>query len=495
MKKMKKNFIFLYLVATSVMLVAPGCKKGYFDINTNPNSPTEVPARFLLSSALVNSARQMEAGNLNFANYWMGYWCPSGDFIPDNNLLTYNVTTDFQTGNWSGNYITLRNYKDMITQGSADPKLVYYKAIGRVMWAFHFAHIVDLYNNAIYSEYGIPETTLFPKYDNGSDIYVDLLSQLDGAIADIAGASPEAENPGDFDVMFGGEMQEWQQLANNLKVKLLLHLSNNTSLASIVSAGFAGIDQSIGFFTGNAKINPGFSNASDANQNPKWASNGFEVNGAERQGYRFNRACKFAVDYMKNNGDDRLSFFYKPNSEAEVKGRVFGSSATAGLEGNSFISAIGSGVLKSVSQDAYIMPSYQIHFLLAEAYQRGFLTGDAKATYEGGVQASFDLLGAGSAFSILNGGYATWDNANDPLELIYLQGWVAANGIDPLESYTTWRRTGYPEDLPVSIYPGVNATHIPYRLAYPTAEYSFNAASVNAQGTIEPLNSKIFWMP
>ena len=67
--------------------------------------------------------------------------------------------------------------------------------------------------------------------------------------------------------------------------------------------------------------------------------------------------------------------------------------------------------------------------------------------------------------------------------------------IDPVESYSDWRRLGIPSDLPVSVYPGTTATHIPYRLLYPTSEYHYNAANVNGQGTINQFTSKIFWMP
>ena len=69
------------------------------------------------------------------------------------------------------------------------------------------------------------------------------------------------------------------------------------------------------------------------------------------------------------------------------------------------------------------------------------------------------------------------------------------NTYDAVESWSDWRRTGVPTDLPVSIYPGTTATHIPYRLLYPATEYAYNGANVNAQGTINVFTSKIFWQP
>ena len=85
--------------------------------------------------------------------------------------------------------------------------------------------------------------------------------------------------------------------------------------------------------------------------------------------------------------------------------------------------------------------------------------------------------------------------SNDKIKTIITQKWAALNAYDPLESFSDWRRLKIPSDLPVSIYPGNTATHIPYRLIYPTSEYNYNSSNVNGEGTIDPLSSKIFWMP
>ncbi len=481
------------------------CKKGYFDINENPNSPTSVPAKFLLPTALVNSARQLEGGNQDFANYWMGYWAVSAGFGADANLLTYNVTTNFATGNWLSNYITLRNYKDMITQGTNDSTLINFRAISRVMWAHHFMHIVDLYGNAIYTDYGNYEQNLFPGYDDAQSIYLDLLVQLDGAIADVEiGTEILATKPSATeDLVFAGNMENWKKFANNLKLKILLHMSNKTDLNSIVTQGLNSIDQAIGFYLEDVKLNPGYNNGNSASQNPRWSNVGFAINGEAYGNRNYVRANAYAVNYLSSKADGRLSYIYDLNNAGTIKGRVFGSNGFTG-ETNTEISPIGGsrllrlerkGVLKDEDMDSYLMPAYQIDFLLAEAYQRGLLTGDAKIAYEAGINASFSLLGAPElAFGTIIG-YANFDNAVDKLDAIYRQAWIAGNTYDAFESYTTWRRTGYPKDIPVSIYPGTNTEHIPYRLAYPLQEYSFNAQNVEAQGTINPLSTKIFWMP
>ncbi len=76
-----------------------------------------------------------------------------------------------------------------------------------------------------------------------------------------------------------------------------------------------------------------------------------------------------------------------------------------------------------------------------------------------------------------------------------MQKWAALNSIDPMESWGDWRRLGIPTDLPVSIFPGNTAPHIPYCLPYPVNEVSYNSANVPAGGTASDIfTKKIFWM-
>jgi hypothetical protein len=140
-------------------------------------------------------------------------------------------------------------------------------------------------------------------------------------------------------------------------------------------------------------------------------------------------------------------------------------------------------------------------FLQAEAIQRGYITGDVTATFNSAVSESFRIVGvpayatAAATYTTQNDPLTNFSKASDPITTIITQKWAALNTFDGLESWSDYRRLTIPQ-VPVSIYPGVTTTHIPYRLPYPTSELNFNSANVPDGGTAtESINGKIFWMP
>ena len=484
-----------------LLLATAGCKKGTFDINSpNPNSPSpeSVPTKFILSAALNGSASLIAGGNNDFANYYMGYWAVSGDYIPNANLLTYNITAAFFTGNWDGGYPLLKNYNTIIGK-SADASQANYAAISNIMTALHFQNLVDIYNNVPYSQALQGATITNPAYDDAATVYAALIDRLDAAIASI-NANPDAEDPGAYDIMFGGDMSMWKKLANTIKLRILMRQAPGAAseiqskLNGLSSADFLGAGE-------DAQINPGYGNTAGNKQSPLWQDIGFGTSGISYGNRDYNRACKYGVDFYNNLSDPRASRIYSPNSDTLIKGRNFGSTE-AGNEHNTDISAVGGpGILTAPEMPATILMASESLFLQAEAAQRGYTTGDAASLYQQAVTESFRFFGvedyANAAIDYTSqiSSKTNWESASDKITLIITQKWAAMNTIDPLESWADWRRLGIPSDLPVSIYPGTTAAKPPIRLIYPQSEYDYNNANVNAQGTINPLSSKIFWMP
>ena len=174
----------LFSLITIALFAIVGCKKGTFDINSpNPNVPSTVPPKFSLSAALKESADLMynamgssTASGQDFLQYWMGYWAVSGDYIPSNSVVLYQLNTDYFSGNWDQAYLNLKNY-DVIESASITDPSPNYEAIAKIMEAFVYQRIVDLYNDAPYTTALNGGADNFPTYDKGADIYKSLISQ------------------------------------------------------------------------------------------------------------------------------------------------------------------------------------------------------------------------------------------------------------------------------------------------------------------------------
>jgi hypothetical protein len=505
--------IKIYLAATSAcaLLMVAGCKKGTFDINgTNPNTASGVASQFVLSAALSASANSsFNGGFTDFANLFVGYWAFSGDYGGYGTTATYNLNNGYGAANWDYVYNTcLVNY-DNIRKNSQAAQEANYLGIAEIMEAFHFQRLVDIYNNIPYSQALQGGTINYPKYDDAATVYTSIVHKIDSGIAAIQSAPGNADNPGKYDVMFGGNMQNWILFGNTVKLKILLNLTQYSAGASLISSELSGMttDDFLGAGVDGA-VNPGYSNSSGSQQNPTYQNVGFTISGTDQGDHDFYRANSYAADFYLNNKDPRAYRFYGLNTQDTIRGRAFGSQI--GSEHNTLISSVGPGILQGPTQSSYILPAFESLFFQAEALQRGFIgagsnVAGAQDAYQQAVSESFRVLfknvpganyqDSATIYYTQSNAKTNWANAPDPITLIITQEWAALNVFDPITSWNNWKRLNIPSDNPVSIYPGTTAAHAPIRLIYPTDEYTTNSANTNAQGTIDPINSKIFWMP
>ncbi len=493
---MKKYILIIaVLFATGIT----SCKKDYLSLEVNPNTPSVATPQFLLAGALKVAA---DIVNQDYSNYavWGGYWTSSGNYVPSPQLQQYQFTTDnYQV--FSPLYTNLTNFNNLIA-ASSTADLANFKAIGIIMKAYDFEELVDVYNDVPYSQAFQASTNFFPAYDKGQDIYNDLVKQLDAAIA-LIGANPTATSPGKSDIVFQGNMANWQKFANTLKLRLAIRQSNlgtNAAQADLASTS------AVGYIDGTfeADVNPGYAN-SDSNggqESAFWAAYGFDQNGNPTGSNIYYRANAFFVNLLGIYNDPRLNEYFAltqpPNTPSGtpasiIRGNIFGD---AGALQNTYTSAIGPGLLKSATQNAVIFSSAESLFLQSEAAVRGWITGDPKALYQAAITASFAAVGASGATTyysqpgIVN---VNWDASTDKIQAIVTQKYISLIGYGNLEAYNEIRRTGYPVGVPVSIDPKRAGNTNPSRVFYPTSEYKQNAANVGKEGTINIFTSKIFW--
>jgi hypothetical protein len=144
------------------------------------------------------------------------------------------------------------------------------------------------------------------------------------------------------------------------------------------------------------------------------------------------------------------------------------------------------------------MTAAEVQFNLAEAKQRYgasvTIAGTPKSFYEEGVKQSYRALGASTTglAALLASGVndMDFDASTDKLNAIAYQKWFALGYFNGLEAWSEYRKSGYPL-TPQSR--AVTTSARPLRLYYPGTELGSNGANVNAQGTIDPLSTRIFW--
>lgn len=511
-KRKANKALFAVMAAAAVV---SGCQKGTFDINTNPNSPTTVAPKLSLSSSLAGTASLMYNGNADMLQNWMGYWTQSGGYTPSNTYVLYQLTSGTGSGNWDQAYINLNNYKTMIT-ASNTAALSNYKAVGMIMTAFVFQRIVDLYDKAPFTTALTQNAQYSYKYDDGATIYKGCIAKIDSALALINAnlSGTTASSLGNYDVMFKGDMTKWIKFGNTLKLKMYMRQTATTNNGSLGDAGvkaalatnpLTGKAYVAADFLGageNGDINPGYSSAADAQVNPEYLDVVANSAGSPGTNQKYFRANAFYVTTAKAHKDLRDTAFYYPNGTNNViLGRVYGSQN--GNESNTLISALrGWGFKNGYTEDAPVIPGFESLFLQAEATYRGYLSYSSAADlYTAAVTESYVFVGLTSAqaaaYLAQTDPYVDYATASDKLEVILDNKWAALNSTDVLESYSDYRRTGYPKALPISIYPGADAVvkHIPWRFPYPTSELNYNSANVPSGGTATDVLTKgVFWM-
>ncbi|MEN0053809.1 MAG: SusD/RagB family nutrient-binding outer membrane lipoprotein [Mucilaginibacter sp.] len=496
----------LILFCSAAVTLLGGCAKNYLDINTNPNSPTNVASGLVLTNAL-NRTAGSTTGSSNFyqfASAWIGYWNYSGAVAAFAEERSYQFTTNYGPANgiWNSLYDNLEDYDYLEKQGNATND-VFYTAIAKTMKAYDYHNLVDVFGNIPYSDALKATASIRPKYDKDQAVYEDLAKKLDTAATLFKGlVGKVSSSDGAYDIMYKGDAQKWGKFANTLKLRILLRQSEIAGRDAYIKGEIAKITANGMGFIGvgeGGSVNPGFTN-STGKQNPFYSSFGYTPAGksSPTDNHRYYIASEYAINFYQNNNDPRLGYLYTTINDGAgttYSGSRFGPTAQSPQDNPQNRSAIGTGILKGADMAQPLFTDFESLFLQAEAAQRGYITGSVRSLYESAVQQSFTYLGAGSASAYLAmpTAVSNWDQAANKLTLIMTQKWAAMNGINDMESWADFRRLNIPSDIPVSDNPAAIVRKIPVRMLYPQSEYNYNPDNVLAQGTISQFTSRIFW--
>ena len=436
-----------------------GCTRDFAEINTNGNAPSTVQNELLFRQVLYGYGDAMSyegfvAGNLLSQHFAM----------IDFNLLDRHALSSPQEGGnpWDVLYVALRDNQTVLDQSRSQPAAAVYEGPALVMKAYLAMRLTDIFGDVPYFEAFSGRTTgvVTPAYDRQEDIYLapggilDNLATAVDAMQDYTGAIRLGG-----DILFDGDLDGWVRFANSLRIKALLRISGREDVADRLRDLYQ---------EGNYIRTPEQDATFDFASGPP---NSFAFATARIGIFNVFLMSLTAERVFDELDDPRVAVLYRPAANTgEYSGIINGIDAATAIVPDDYARPGTIWRENTGDLDFNYLTAWETQLLLAEAAHRGLIAADPRELYEAGVTLAFQYWQTGLPADYLTSGPAAWD-ASRGLEQIITQKWIAGIG-DAYEGWIEWRRTGYPELLPVEA--SLNNGLYPVRFPYPADEQALN---------------------
>ncbi len=543
MNKINLNFLITGLILT--LLVVSSCKKDFDEINTDPGSFTTASDGALFNEVI--STLQLGWNEQFYINNEILYK------QTQQAALTREAWGNFTLGTeeiWSRYYTSLPEIRELERRFSGyeeTPAVVNMKAMVKILLAMKTFRVTDLFGDIPFSEagYGFQNLDLLrPKYDSQRDIYLTLLGELAWADEHIDEGAPNVEpftSFRKFDKLFNGDLSKWRKMANSLRLRHAMRMSEvEPELAGDIVREI--IEDQRPVFQGYDFITQVLESAclwpaatGFRNESVNWS---FREHKNLRMG---STVWRQMAEHDSTDGsgifDPRAFIFFETNNKNQwvpyPQLPEPGTPSEGGIPYDWHRDQAGAYYIKGetclyspfnyfIVSDLDYMPiifytGAETHFLRAEAYFRGIGVGIDKdmadIEYMTGITSSVEwwmivaensrLPSSHLAFPDMNPipsgldvssvqlHFGSWNATSDEeiLQFIYTQWWLDAFR-QPWEAYALARRTG--------LTPREGAPIGHYRLPYPPSEVEFNAANcaeaIARQGG-DATSVKIWWTP
>jgi len=535
--KLIKYISYLSLLA----FIASSCSKKIESLQANPNNPTSVPPQLILGTVLTDISGTGSQGSLGGINSWSNvhdwnqYHCQNYNYYGNNIYSWSNGSYD--------PYLVLKNVvqmnKEALSRGSAPVNP--YEAVGRFIKAYYFYNLTSLFGDVPETEALDAPQNSTPTYTPQEQVFLYVLNELDSANTDLTALIANNDNSlsASQDIYYAGNLSAWQKLVNSFKLRVLIELSNKASDATLnVPAQFANI------FNNPTKY-PTFQSQADDLElvyNPGGADTyttyPFNPSNFGSIAARFNMADTY-VSALTSISDPRVFITCDPawalvgNDPVPAQYKYFVGAST-GLDLGTMYANASAGDYSFIGRYRYysnftgdpdVLVGYkEMLFNIAEAIERGWISGNAETFYKTGINESMKFYGIDTTqtsftayflpptanavtqvapypFSFTFSNYYTQPSvqlssiASTAINQIVLQKYIAMFENSGYEGYYNYRRTGIPA---FEGGPGVgNNGVIPKRWAYPITEQTQNktnytAALANQGFTADDLNQTMW---
>lgn len=535
-----KQSKYITIITMACALFFASCSDEYMEnMNTDPSKAATIDPNAQLTTAQLQTYGDLSMMEIYrnyhyaFTQQLMGCWNTTnygGRHTLDNNEMS-RIWTSFYTQ-------SLKNIIDAQYRTAEDAEKVNINSVLRIYRVYLMSIITDTYGDAPFSEAGLGflEGKFNPKYDKQEDIYNAFFLELEDAVNKIDPTKDKVTG----DLIYAGDVTKWQQLANSLRLRFAMRISNvnptkaqtefenalvanggvitdasSDALIKYMTIAFSFGQEAYSDYRGNSLSQLLFGN--DPANNPSYLCSTFFnqlYNSGDPRTFKISR-CYYDGLMSATSPDNRVditqemiekgiafsprdpgAYSWEPwptgyDSDICAELAVNNPSVTATMArevepklANNFLKSDNPGV---------VMTSAEVKFLMAEATVKKWNVGSALAEdlYKQGVRAAMDFLTDNygctattdaefDAFIQDKGAFGHTDNQK--LEAINTQAWIL-HFTNPAECWANVRRSGYPKlKSPAEYGFGqylTGGTEIPVRLCYPVLESSYNKKSYN----------------
>ena len=549
-----KQSKYITIITMACALFFASCSDEYMEnMNTDPSKAATIDPNAQLTTAQLQTYGDLSMMEIYrnyhyaFTQQLMGCWNTTnygGRHTLDNNEMS-RIWTSFYTQ-------SLKNIIDAQYRTAEDAEKVNINSVLRIYRVYLMSIITDTYGDAPFSEAGLGflEGKFNPKYDKQEDIYNAFFLELEDAVNKIDPTKDKVTG----DLIYAGDVTKWQQLANSLRLRFAMRISNvnptkaqtefenalaanggvitdasSDALIKYMTIAFSFGQEAYSDYRGNSLSQLLFGN------DPAYLCSTFFnqlYNSGDPRTFKISR-CYYDGLMSATSPDNRVditqemiekgidfsprdpgAYSWEPwptgyDSDICAELAVNNPSVTATMArevepklANNFLKSDNPGV---------VMTSAEVKFLMAEATVKKWNVGSVSAEdlYKQGVRAAMDFLTDNygctattdaefDAFIQDKGAFGHTDNQK--LEAINTQAWIL-HFTNPAECWANVRRSGYPKlKSPAEYGFGqylTGGTEIPVRLCYPVLESSYNKKSYNEaierMGGTDNWHSLLWW--
>ncbi|RTE52352.1 SusD/RagB family nutrient-binding outer membrane lipoprotein [Arenibacter aquaticus] len=390
----------------SLLLVAQvSCSDDYFDVNTPSNTATleELRMQDLMAPVIHSTMEGQRSAELAFGNYVQNFVSTGGGAAGQTSA----------SGLWSQVYLyILPNIKAIKTK-AIETNATHIGAISDILIAINLGIATDTWDNIPYSDATDGPDNNFPTFDTQEQIYTEIFSLLDAAIAALEGPDDSGFSLGSSDLIYGGDTEQWLRAAYTIKARYQLHLVNKGVVApnevlSSIANGFTSNDDNFEMAYNEKNINPWYSAEILAR------STGNLSNDIASQLVSSMNGDYYPFESPALTIDPRLPLFAEIGDDTEWKGFVSGGAGIApdGSDANTRFKT--DGYYTSIDSPLLLISYAEAKFIEAEA---AFLanggntssTGSSTEAYNAyleGIQASMEMYDVDGSDYLADGAIA-----------------------------------------------------------------------------------------